>query len=369
MLLDYKKIVSMLLVLVASIICGNLPTNALAEGFHVKTLERMSWRFPVLLGLNKTVTDRINYVLFASIFDFDMAGIPPLNAIDSLKAFDERDFHYLTDLNFNILRNDKRVFSISFNGQGCGASCSSFTKSLAFDATTGRLLTDFDLFTESGRTALLADMRFGNIKRIKKQISILRQSKRNKNQLDIIGLENMFNDCLKNLQSKDWYTWVGDMQMQLSSINFSQGQCVMDNLRDFDDLGGLFSYKKLKPWLSVYGRHILLDERLTGKPMWPTAQLLYGFIGKNPVSMYINESYDFSNIKNLEITGYYFYNRYRKPILLKGKWKDGKMDLEEFENGQEQPQAFITLVSNQNGIQGQWKSLDGTKVFEVEFQP
>lgn len=362
------------MITITALITGITSSDAQAKEFTVKTIQRLNWKFPVVSGSSKTASDRINFILFTNAFDRDLFGIPPAAPEDSLKIIDEENSRVLANLDFHIIRNDSRIFSVEFNGEGCGASCSSFSNSLNFDASTGRLLTDFDLFTKSGRLALLNEIRKQNQTIIKKHILTIGRVKPTKDtpQEEITFAVEAFQECLKNWQSNDWYTWAGDMQLNTSVIKFTNGQCLDGYARAMDDLGDLrnsFSYVKLKPWLSDYGRMVLLGEMTSDKPTWPFGQLLRGTVGsKNPISMYIEKSHDAYTKSDFEILGFYFYDRYRKPINIKGRWENGKISLDEFDKGDE-AKAFFSLVSSKNGIIGEWKSRDGKKVFNVRLEP
>ena len=339
-----------------------------ADGFAIKALERNDWRFPIVQGSSKAVVDRINYVMFVNAFFADHELIPPANAEDSLKVLTDRDARTISQLDFDVLRNDRRVFSVQFTGESCGAYCESFARSVAFDAVSGRLLTDLDLFTEAGRAALVADIRAGNQKTLQKHISHLRGAKPSADRTrdDISAAIAMYQQCLTDWRMPDHYAWPQDMQIDQATVTFFNGRCSNHAARVLDDLGDLrntFSFEKLKPRLSPYGRRVLLGENVNAKPMSPFGQLLRGTIGKTPISMYIGSPSESGSAKEMDVSGYYFYDRYRKGLRLWGKAVGLRLEFTETDN--EKAQATITLNVTESGIHGRWQSLNNKNAFDV----
>ena len=346
-----------------------IPTAAdAAEVFAVKTLERDDWRFPIAQGSNKPVVDRINYVMFVNAFFADHELIPPANAEDSLKVLTDREARAISQLDFDVLRNDRRVFSVQFTGESCGAYCEPFARSVAFDAVSGRLLTDLDLFTEAGRAALVTDIRAANQKTLEKHISHLRGTKpsADRTQDDISAAIAMYQQCLADWRRPDYYAWPTDMQIEQARVTFFNGRCSNHAARaldDLDDLRNTFSFEKLKPRLSPYGRRVLLGENVDGKPTSPFGQLLRGTIGKAPITLYIDRVYNWSAGKETDVGGYYFYDRYRKALRLRGKAMKQRIAFTEYDN--EKAQASITLDVTDDDIRGKWQSLNNNKALDI----
>ena len=346
--------------------------SARAEPLSVKTLQRkqgeISWRFPVVKSATPAIAARINYVLFTSVFDPDTAGIAPVNAEDSLKNLDIKNYQSLPALDFRILRNDNQIFSVVFEGEGCGAYCESFDIPLAFDLQSGRRLTGADLFSESGLKALSNEVKKINTSAIQKQLALLRKNPA-ENEDTATAIE-MYQDCLQFWQKG--FDSHSSMQFQAKALLLTDGRCSPHVIRALDDLGDFtnsFSYLQLKPWLSPYGRQMLLGEDLKARPQWPAGQVFTGTMGnKIPVSLYLEVNSAQSINNELPVSGYYFYERYRKPIRLSGLWQQGKIRLDEFSKT-DQIQAQILLNSSETGLQGQWKSRDGKKQLDLRFAP
>lgn len=344
-------------------------------GFSVKTIKRADWQFPVLEGTIASTAERINALMFQDVFDPEFPAVPPANPEHSLTVLDNELSRSIASIGFQVLQNDDRLFSVLFDGEGCGAYCESFQRPLAFDRATGRLLTDADLFTVSGRNALILELVKRNQKAIQDQIAKIQDKEPSEfgSPEDKEAAIDMYQSCLGNWQSKEWQNWIGNMEFHPRELLFVHGRCSNHVLQGLDDLGDLrnsYAYAALKPWLSDYGRRLLLSEKNEGKPASALGQWLKGTIGgKTRISLYLAKPYQGYVDKESEIHGYYFYDRYRKPLKLQGKRKDGKFFLEEFD-GKETAQAAMFLENDGNGgLYGQWKNRDGKKVLEIKLDP
>jgi hypothetical protein len=367
--------IRIILIFALSVLCLEVLAGPTAS-FKVKTLKRFDWQFPVLIGTNKKATERINDVIFAEIFGDNFDGIPTKDPEQRLTILDKKLSRSLTNLSFQVLRNDERIFSILFDAEGCGAYCEGFSTPLAFDSNTGRLLTDIDLFTDQGRKDLSMEIAKRNQETIRNQLAKLQNIKSSSEGLsgeDIANAIEMYTECLGNWQSKDWQKWVGKMEFRADGIVFEHGRCSIHALQALDDLGDLrnaFSYVALKPRLTPYGRNVLLGEATAGgEPVSPVGQLLKGTLaGKMQITLYLEKPEGVNLDNNSEINGYYFYDRYRKPLKIRGKFQNGKIILDEFDQS-ETAQAEFILTNQHGSLQGEWKSRDGAKILAVKFEP
>jgi hypothetical protein len=344
-------------------------------GFNVKTLTRSDWQFPVLEGTNASAAERINALMFQNVFDLEFPAVPPANPEQSLTVLDDQLSRSIASIGFQVLRNDGRMFSVLFDGEGCGAYCESFQRPLAFDAATGRLLTEADLFTDSGRKALILELVKRNQKAIQDQITKLQDKGESLfgNPEDKEATIEMYRGCLNNWRSKEWQNWLGKMEFHPTELLFVHGRCSNHALQGLDDLGDLrnsYAYATLKPWLSDYGRRLLLGEKTEANPVSALGQWLKGTIGgKTRISLYLPKPYPEYLDKEADIQGYYFYDRYRKPLKLQGQRREGKIFLQEFD-GKETAQAEMLLQDDRSGgLHGQWKSANGKKVLEIKLEP
>ena len=355
---------------------------ARADNFEIKNIQRTVKRsdspssvlnFPVVNGQNQTAANRINHAMLESLFGDGWLGsnmVPPINPKDYLKVVPEDDLFRLGYLEYRILRNDNSVFSIKFDFEGCGAYCEHSDLPLAFDATTGRRLQSMDLFSAAGRKALFRTIKTQNQAAIRKQLALSQRAKptKNRTQDELDQATSMYQSCLQESS----YDYTGAMHFLSDAIVFIHGRCSNHAMLALDDLGDLrnrFTYERLSPWLTAYGRALLLGEGAGGQPTWPFGQVFHGTMGdKTPITMYLRDRDDDITDKYSAVSGHYFYDRYRKPIALNGNWSNGKLSMKE-SDGDKPPHATITLIVNPNGLQGEWKSIDGKKTLRVKFEP
>lgn len=366
-----RQFAQWLLILLLLSICG--PVLAEPALFTVKTLTRADWRFPVLEGGNPNAAERINALLLNNTFTPELPVVPPADPGKSLDVLDAEEFRSIPDLTFQVLRNDARIFSVLLDGEGCGAYCERFQRPLAFEAGTGRLLTDTDLFTEAGRRALIAEISKRNQKAIQDQLEKIQDQGDSQfgGPEDFNAALDMYKSCLENWRSKEWQQWPGSMEIHPAEVLFVHGRCsnhVMQGLDDLGDLRNSFAYATLKPWLSDYGLGLLLGEKTAARPGSPLGQWLKGTVGNNiRITLYLSKPLHDSI--GTDISGYYFYDKYRKPLKLQGKRMEGRLMLEEYDR-KAAPQASMTLENDgKGGLQGQWKSRDGKKILPVKLDP
>jgi hypothetical protein len=364
-----------LFAIVTTFCCEAIAAPEQNGGFSVKAVKRSDWQFPVLEEADSKIAERINDLMLVDLFELYLEAIPPENPEQSLAVLTENEFRSIPSLDFKVLRNDARLFSVLFIGDGCGAYCEYFQRPMAFDSATGRLLTAMDLFSHDGRKALIGELVNRNRQtlqdRIKKaQASPPSESNSAEDAEAIVGL---YKECLESWQSNAWRHTVGSMEFHPSELVFVHGRCSNHIQQALDDLGELrnpFSYAALKPWLSDYGRRLLLGEGSNGKPASALGQWLKGTIGgKTRITLYLSKPYLGDLDKEPDIRGYYFYDRYKKPLKLQGKWQNGKFFLEEFDRNETAQAALILENDGSGGLLGQWKSGDGKKVLPIKLDP
>jgi hypothetical protein len=350
-------------------------TDVLAEPalFTIKPLTRAEWQFPILEGGNPNAAERINALLLINTFTLELPAVPPADPGKSLDVLSEEESRSIPYLSFQVLRNDARIFSVLLDGESCGAYCERFQRPLAFEAGTGRLLTGEDLFTDAGRQALTAEIVKRNQKAIQDHIEKIRDKGVSGfgSQEDFNAALEMYQNCLENWRSKEWQQWPGNMEIHPSEVLFVHGRCsnhVMQGLDDLGDLRNSFAYATLKPWLSDYGLGLLLGEKTAARPGSPLGQWLKGTIGNNiRITLYLSKP--FHDSVGTDISGYYFYDKYRKPLKLQGKQKEGRLMLEEYDR-KAAPQAVMALENDgKGGLQGQWKNREGKKILPVKLDP
>jgi hypothetical protein len=92
-------------------------------------------------------------------------------------------------------------------------------------------------------------------------------------------------------------------------------------------------------------------------------QVFTGMLGKMPIVVEL----DFS--KSDDVSGRYFYQKYRLDLPLTGSVSDQELDLQEgIDDFSDKPRPGMTLNKKGNGWEGVWKNPQG-KTFDIAFYP
>lgn len=324
-------------------------------------------RFPFVTGTDARVAARINSLLFIETFEVPA----PVHSSYGLREVSEDIWLRQPEIDFQVQRNDGRIFSVMLLAEGCGAYCESYTTPYAFDAASGRHLGLEDLFTPAGRAALGKQFKATNLAAIQTEIRHLQDeetSARRRKQPpseDRAAALKMYAECAQFRQSPDYGTAQGKLQIQTQALVFSMERCSNHALRALDDLGDFslrFSPNQLKPWLSAYGRYLLLgDTPGAAAPTAPWGQVLRGKISANmPVTFYFG-----ALNPDGSLSGSYFYDRYRKPIAFSGRFEAGTLTLTEADS-KETPPPRLVLTPHGEGLRGRW---EGATTLAVVLEP
>jgi hypothetical protein len=360
--------------LALALCCSAMLAPAAADDLGITSLQRhvglREYRFPTVMSFRPDVTARVNYQLFATVFSPLPYGLPPVNPGDSLKLsiLDKDGQQPLVRLNYRLLRNDTRVFAVEFQGEYCTTRCDTVRRPAAFDLASGRLLTAQDLFTPDGHAALIASMSARQRGTLEREIAIRRQPGARRD-ADAQAALAIYQQCLKERYAgRDW-PYAGDMAIEPEHITFSHGSCSTPATRTLDELGPLrhrFTLNQLRPWLSSYGRAVLLGDPPAAATS-PQGQLLAGTLGGARVQLHLAPASGHPLARDGEpVSAYYFHERERRPVPLQGQWRQGVLTLQEMQ-GQE-PRPTLTLKQQGTTLTGSWKSNAGTKALPVSLQ-
>jgi len=252
-----------------------------------------------------------------------------------------QNFDYgLSSTWFETNRNDHLVLSIMVGGEGCGASCSEWNHYYNFDPSNGRIITIYDLLSREGMVKL------------SKRLLPYWQSFGDSLDLDSESMDQFFNKRFVGLLPfiTD-YMIIGNQTVKLI---VETGKTYE---RDFGDLEIEYSFNVLKPYLSDYGRRILLGEENNAiQPNNLLDQLYKGTIGNSIITLMITGLYD------SEFSGFYYYDKYGEQIPLSVK-SDGTMAT--FTCGENET---IKAKITPNGLVGTWKSKGKTLPFKVSLE-
>ena len=322
-------------------------------------------KFPFVQSEDTRLATRINHWLFLETFEIPA----PARAADGLRGVDPQTWQSMPGLGYTVLRNDARVLSLRIEGEGCGAYCEDFAYAHAFDATTGRHLEAADLFTPQGLQAIVGKIGASNAATLRKEIASLKKARKTPRPKDGPSVDDLeaaiglYEDCLSSRADAEYrkIAGAGRMEIEAGAVLFAQDRCSNHAMRALDDIGD-FSTRipasQLGPWLTGYGRTLLLGEGNAPAPTSPFGQVLRGTIdGKLPVTLRLPPIGD-----GQQVNAVYFYDRYRTPIPVSGPYKDGVLTLDEPES-----KAQLRLKSEGLALRGEW--ISGQKTLPLVLAP
>lgn len=331
-------------------------------------------KMPFVKMANAKIAAKINDQLFIGQFNV-MAPEKPGSVIG---AADHIDLASLSTQDFSVAMNSQRVLTIAFDGEGCGAYCEAYATYYSFDIRNGHLITADDLLTPSGMRALDARMKKERIGKYKQQLALLHaqlkasQSKRGvKIKVDIGDLNDriaMNEDCLQQAGVPDGDSGMGPfafntIELADDAFRITRYRCsnhASHALDDVDDVTLAIAYKDMRPYLTSYGKALLLNEGDTMPADSPFGQLLRGHLGGNiAITMLLRKQLDNS------VEGFYFYDKYRTPISVGGLVNGNELELNEADgNGTEGAKMKLTVSGAH--VKGRWV---GKKEFALELKP
>ncbi|HVK98208.1 MAG TPA: hypothetical protein VM553_00275, partial [Dongiaceae bacterium] len=180
---------------------------------------------------------------------------------------------------FTVTRNDDRILSIAFEGEGCGAYCENYSTYYSFEVKTGNVLKPDTIFTADGMSRL--EQQLGRAKHAehRKLLATLRQdlnaAYQKREQPDALNdLQERISlniECVGEGRHTDRTPRVTETGQGFGYDKFEFGEktfrltrerCSNHAMRALDDIGNYtleLPYAALSPYLTDYGRHLLLD--------------------------------------------------------------------------------------------------------------
>ena len=314
------------------------------------------------------------------IYIDNLKTLAPAKAKDGIsrKITDEDDDPVagITSMQYKVLLNDGKVFSLQFNSEFCGAYCEENATSYSFDAITGRHLTLQDIFTVNGIEALKRKVYAARVVTMKQEIMHLQKEAakpKKKNQqndefdADADDAVLLYKTCLaENAEAHKDEMKSGDthelayFSMDAKGVTFTHGRCsnhAMRALDSIDQFHNNYTFQSLKPYLTAYAKHLLLNDTAKfEQPSDITGQVYYGSIGQAAITLMIQIPYGYDNM----LHAVYFYNQYRQPIELLGTGSEWA----EF-NSADKPQPIIKGTWQGDTLTGQWQGNAKTLPFKI----
>jgi NifU-like protein involved in Fe-S cluster formation len=325
---------------------------------------------PFITSPETEITSRINDDLY-----FDLIGIPAPaghgKTFDVSKDIPSESDHPpligIDSMNFDVKRNDGRIFSVSVERDGCGASCEEFSTFYNFDLSTGKRFDSTDVINENGKAKIVRMMDrqkeklYSNmIKELESDLKRAEQEEKHSRQPRIAS-----GDIKQRIDLNKWCLeqvtrHMEDSSRNLSeefdslpfflpnekSVRFTYEHCSSHADRALDDVGDIsltIPNEKLRGLLTDYGKYLLLGEDQPKRGPSPYDVFLHGKIGQSAMTIRIS-----TPEKDRPYSAVYYYDSYRHPIYLSGKMDGSKLVLSS------STEETFELTQNGTSFSGQW---------------
>ncbi len=321
-----------------------------------------SIKMPFVTGGAAGVADRINTVLYLE--ELNLA--PPLAPGADFTPPRDHLPEEIRGIEFEVDRNDPAVLSIILTLFQCGHPCTEEPASFHFDARTGQRLWLHELLTPRGSAALARRRSQAGMAVYAQALAELPPLPEPKDDAGDVAADSPqttdpaadpsepSSDELREFFERCRSMWEHDDRLSDSQVYFAPppGGLVLDmracaastRERRMDVLPEPIhvSADELEPWLSNYGRTIVLGRGATPRAADPVGRVLHGRVGGALVTMYLR------NAADGRPDGMYFYDRHRVPITL---YADPRLpELELRANGD----TGFTLSRNGARLVGTW---------------
>lgn len=311
----------------------------------------------------------------------DIVGVPaPSKAKDgivrNLAKEDNDPIAGVTAMQYKVLVNNGKLLSLRTDTEFCGAYCEGFDNSYSFDVATGRHITLQDIFTDEGLQALTKKVYAARVATMQQEVMRLQKeatkpNKKNqtKDEFEVNPDEaiSLYETCItenaathKDEVSSGDYHELDYFSIDEKGVNFTHERCSNHAGRALDTIDKFnnhYTFQSLKPYFTVYAKHLLLNDTAKfEKHNDITGQVYYGSIGQVPITLLINKPEGYDRM----LRAVYFYDKYRRPIELSGtsnNWTEI--------NSIEKPQPTIKGIWQGGALTGKWQGNGKTLLFKI----
>lgn len=333
-------------------------------------------KLPYVQSTDAKVAARINHTVFLDTVDL----AAPLKLSDGIRERKKAEgLEPISDINYQVVRNDGRLLVLAVEYEGCGAYCEHRNSTFNFDAATGRSVLLSDVIAAAGREKLDRQLEARRVARVNAEIARLRAGisaaakklplKAKENRLepeDAVAAIEMYQGCIKLMtdpENAKYRTIDGEsFRIGKDAITFYWGRCsnhAMQALDEIGDFADTLTIRELMPHLTAYGRTLLLGEGSAASTGGPFDQVLTGKVGSAPITLKLGKrSADGS------IGGSYFYDKYRTPIAFFGKLSGDVMEVSET-TGDDKAAPIIRVTIRGESLKGTWTGNGRQLAFEV----
>lgn len=305
---------------------------------------------------SKIAAHRINtylqYKLLGNVYEKDLSNIfkdvfPP-----------EGEFHGQSEFSYVIHENNETIFSLTINYAATGAYMEYVNECFNFSSETGEHLTLDDLFNYDHRTRIGGEMARTCASQIEEFLEGVDESDSYAE-----DYHSLYDGCLEYFKElRDFPS--NQFYFQQEEIVFKAYRCsnhmmaALDELWEFEipfrleDLKTSFRPEFVRV-LFEKGNWVSIDDQA------PSHKVLTGTVdGKYPITAV------FSNLSGDYLYGVYWYDKYKKPIMLSGKKaEDGRYVFVEEINGKKI--ANVTFILKKDQFIGSWEKIDGSSSLPI----
>lgn len=256
---SYVSIFSLLLILFS---CSS------NNNFRIKNIHEINpifpqqkYEFPLLVGSSSEITGKINSDIILDFLEVDI-NIKHESIFEKVWGTKEYSIPKLSDLTYNVNTISKKIFSITFNAEGCGSYCENFSTSYNYDLESGNKIYLDSLFTNKGKETLLIHLTETKRKIIKEYIfKIKNENIKEEDKEQVEQTITLYEYCLKNLPFVTLKYF--DFKVTNNTIILTSDRCSNHVNRALDDLGKykfILEKNKIINLLNNFGNEILIND-------------------------------------------------------------------------------------------------------------
>lgn len=308
--------------------------------------------FPFIGSERGISEERIN--IYLQLMELDQLLLTPEgNPFKEIQYEEDGQLTGIDHWSFQMLRNDRRVLSLSVDKAWIGLRYNWDRVYYNFDSQTGEYVTMSALFAEdkAGVETVLEKHYLLRLDELYQDSTLTKSDREN----------------LAKVADTDWQNMVGfsilpeGLLVDLFSQLYHWDQAIFG-----DEISFLVPWAALQPYLSSYGLWLLSDDRDPfERPNFPHRhQVMQGTIGQYPIVFIL---YNTPNALYESFMAKYAYSKYGKAISLYGNMTSAG-DLQLDEECEELDCPVFSLNWKDSGeIEGQWYSSDGQRTLLVQL--
>lgn len=335
---------------------------------------------PFLVGKDQNKWNLLNEALFME----QIEEIAPAHYQKHMSYLKSDEYGTLADLNYTVLFQNSNFMVIEWNGEGCGAYCSTWTSYSFLDLSNYTLLSSSDLIAADQKTNLARYSLNQAQKQYRKQIQIEKKALRlrhisdeDRDRSETIIAE--YKDCYQRrkgyLDESNMGTGI-NFYLTPKELVVIEEDCFPHVIQALDEVGEVrtsIPKGKFEKYLSPLAKDLLFNPKhRSPAPLYPSIHKAK-IAGKYPITLV----FDYKEAQKTGIAeGYYYYDKYLKKIELRGIVNGDQLELNAFAAGEVEntdaddlkiPTESFVLQTNQGKWSGTWQAR-GKELQIIEFE-